>query len=125
MKAEIIEHLFANLPTGAHDADEINLKTNAPTWSDATAKPAGFDRAGLIGLVQDIHSTSKDNRAFLHARFGLGEDVLMPYKATIDRWLWPDVLENQNSSIAKATKVIANHKKALGQPEGLAKGPRP
>lgn len=104
MKAEIIEHLFANLPTGTHDADEINLKTNAPTWSDATAKPAGFDRAGPIGLVQDIHSTSKDNRAFLHARFGLGEDVLTPYKAT---------------------KVIANHEKALGQPEGLAKGPRP
>ena len=25
----------------------------------------------------------------LHARFGLGEDVLEPYKKTIDRWLWP------------------------------------
>ena len=29
MKAEIIKHLFANLPSGAYDADEINLKANA------------------------------------------------------------------------------------------------
>lgn len=29
VKAEIIKHLFANLPTGTYDADEINLKANA------------------------------------------------------------------------------------------------
>jgi hypothetical protein len=45
-------------------------------------------------------------------------------KATIDRWQWTHVLENRDSSIAKAMKVTANHKTAVGQPEGLAKGPR-
>ncbi len=29
VKAEIIKHLFANLPTGTYDADEINLKASA------------------------------------------------------------------------------------------------
>lgn len=29
MKAEIIKHLFANLPDGVYDADEIDLKSNA------------------------------------------------------------------------------------------------
>lgn len=29
VKAEIIKHLFANLPSGAYDADEINLKASA------------------------------------------------------------------------------------------------
>jgi len=74
----------------------------------------------LIGLVQDLYAASKDNQAFLHARFGLGDDVLKPYKATIDRWLWPDMFKHQDTSVAKAKKAIADYKKAVGQPEGLA-----
>lgn len=92
----------------------------APTWSDVKDKLADFDRAGLIGLVQDLHAASKENQTFLHSRFGLGDDVLKPYKATIDRWLWPDVFKNQDTSVAKAKKPIADYKKAVGQPEGLA-----
>jgi hypothetical protein len=30
---------------------------------------------------------AKDNQSFLHARFGLGDDVLKPYKETLERWL--------------------------------------
>lgn len=92
----------------------------APNWSDVKDKLADFDRAGLIGLVQDLYAASKDNQVFLHARFGLGDDVLKPYKVTIDRWLWPDVFKNQDTSVAKAKKPIADYKKAIGQPEGLA-----
>ena len=62
----------------------------------------------------------KNNQAFLHARFGLGGDVLAPYKARIDRWLWPDVARSQWTSVATAKKAIADYKKAVGQPEGLA-----
>ena len=91
-----------------------------PTWSDVKARLADLDRAGLIGLVQDLYAASKDNQAFLHARFGLGDDVLQPYKATIDRWLWPDVFRNQDTSVAKAKKAVADYKKAAGQPEDLA-----
>jgi hypothetical protein len=91
-----------------------------PTWSDAKARLADFDRGGLIGLIQDLYSASKDNQTFLHARFGLGEGVLMPYKTTIDRWLWPDVFKNQDVSVSKAKKAIADYKKAIGRPDGLA-----
>ncbi len=95
-------------------------KKSSPTWSDVKSKLADFDRAGLIGLVQDIYAASKDNQAFLHARFGLGADVLKPYKTTIDRWLWPDVFKNQDTSVTKAKKAISDYKKAIGQSEGMA-----
>ena len=95
-------------------------KKSVPGWRDVKTKLGDFDRAGLIGLVQDLYAASKDNQAFLHARFALGDDVLKPYKATIDRWLWPDVFKNQDTSVAKAKKAISDYKKAIGQPEGLA-----
>ena len=93
-------------------------KKDTPGWSDVKTKLTDFDRAGLIGLVQDLYAASKDNQAFLHTRFSLGGDVLKPYKATMARWLWPDVFKNQETSVAKAKKAISDSKKALGQPEG-------
>jgi len=98
----------------------VATKKSAPSWGDVKIRLADFDRAGLISLVQDLYAASKDNQSFLHARFALGGDVLKPYKATIDRWLWPDVFKNQDTSVAKAKKAIADFKKAIGQPEGMA-----
>jgi hypothetical protein len=40
-------------------------KTN-PSWSDVKTKLADFGRAGLLGLVQGLYASSKDNKAFLH-----------------------------------------------------------
>jgi len=95
-------------------------KKTVPSWSDVKIKLADIDRIGLVGLLQDLYTASKDNQTFLHARFALGDDVLNSYKATIDRWLWPDVFKNQNTSVAKAKKAIADYKKAVGHPDGLA-----
>jgi hypothetical protein len=50
----------------------------------------------------------------------LGEDVLNPYKETLERWLWPDVLRNQDTSVVKAKQAISNYRKAVGDPAGLA-----
>ncbi|MDF3887881.1 hypothetical protein [Cupriavidus basilensis] len=53
------------------------------TWIDVRTKLADLDRAGLLSLMhlmQDMYAASKDNQAFLHARFGLGGDVLKPCK---------------------------------------------
>ena len=91
-----------------------------PTWTDVKAKLASLDRIGLVGLIQDLYAAHKDNQAFLHARFGLGEDVLRPYKETLDRWLWPDVLRNQDVSVAKAKQAVSSYRKAVGDPAGLA-----
>lgn len=91
-----------------------------PTWTDLKRSLADLDRSGLLGLIQDLYAASKENKAFLQTRFDLGGDVLGPYKKTIDRWLWPDVCLNQDYSVAKAKKAVADYKKALGRPQELA-----
>ena len=39
--------------------------------------------------MQDLYAAGKDNKAFLHARFALGDDSLEPYKDVIIRWINP------------------------------------
>jgi hypothetical protein len=95
-------------------------KNASPTWNDVRAALLHFDRAGLRGLVQDLYTASKDNQAFLHARLGLGHDQLQPFKACISNWICPDVMKNQPISVSKAKKAIADYKKAIGRPEGMA-----
>jgi len=91
-----------------------------PTWTDVKAKLKGFERAALLDLIHDLYAAHKENQLFLHARFGLRNDALKSYKETIDRWLWPDVFRNQDTSVAKAKQAISNYKKAVGNSEGLA-----
>lgn len=97
-----------------------STKKPSPSWSDVKARLADVDRAGLVSLMHDLYMASKNNQAFLHARFAAGSDVLKPYKTTIDRWLWPDVFKNQDTSVTKAKKAISDYRKAVGQSEGLA-----
>ena len=89
-------------------------------WSALKARLANLDPATLIGLLHDLYAASKDNQAFLHARFDLGDDILKPYKATIERWLSPDVFRGQDVSVSQAKKAVAEFKKGDGQPVGLA-----
>ena len=91
-----------------------------PAWTDIKARLAGFDRRGLMGLIQDLYAAHKENRTFLHTRFGVGSDALRPYKETLDRWLWPDVLRNQDTSVVKAKQAISRYRAAVGEPAGLA-----
>ena len=95
-------------------------RKSTPSWADVKAQLTDLDRAGWLSLLQDLYAASKDNQAFLHARLHLGDNVLEPYKATLDRWLWPDVFKNQDTSVAKAKKAIADYKKASGAADGLA-----
>jgi len=95
-------------------------QTSQPTWTEVKAKLAEFDRVALLGLIQSLYAAHKENQTFLHARFGLAEDVLEPYKKTIDRWLWPDVMRNQDTSVYQAKRAISDYKKAVGDPDGLA-----
>ena len=98
----------------------VRSKNASPNWSDVRTVLLDFDRAGLRGLVQDLYTASKDNQAFLHARLGLGHDQLQPFKASISRWICPDLMKNQRISVSKAKKAIADYKKAIGRPEGIA-----
>jgi hypothetical protein len=91
-----------------------------PTWRDVKAELDRLDRAGLLGLIKDLHGASRDNEAFLHARLGLGPDPLEPYRKTISRGICPDVMKGQNISVASAKKAISDYKKAIGLPQGVA-----
>lgn len=93
---------------------------NRPSWKDLKFQLQELDRGALLELIQDLYTAHKDTQVFLHARFCLGDDVLRPYKETIDRWLWPDVFKQQDTSIARAKKAVADYKKAVGQPSGVA-----
>ena len=96
-------------------------KAKSATWKNVKAKLADFDRAGLLALIQDLYDANKDNQIFLHTRFGLGPDVLEPYKKIIQRWLAPNVLRNdQEISVTLAKQAISDYKKAIGDPDGLA-----
>ena len=98
----------------------MSAKKPTPTWSAVKTKLSSFDHAGLISLVQHLYAASKDTRTFLHARLRLGGDPLAPYKATIDRFLWPAVLQQEGISVAKAKNAIADYKRASGTAAGLA-----
>jgi len=98
----------------------VRSKNISPSWSDVKTALLDFDGAGLRGLVQDLYAASKDNQAFLHARLGLGHDQLRPFKASISRWISPDLMKGQPISVSKAKKAIADYKKTNGAPGGDA-----
>jgi len=97
-----------------------NAEKPKQTWRDVKAELDRFDRAGLLGLIKDLHGASRENEAFLNARLGLGSDTLEPYRKIISRWICPDVMKGQNVSVAKAKKAISDYKNAVGLPQGVA-----
>lgn len=88
-----------------------------PSWGDVKTKLAEFDRAGLLGLVQDLYALNQTNRSFLHARFSLGANALDAYKKRIHDALFPDW--NKQVRVAEAKKALAEYRKAIGEPGGL------
>ena len=90
------------------------------SWNLVKGELRHLDRAGLVGLLKDLHALAPENRAFFAARFGLGPDPLAPYKTSISRWICPDVPRGQDISVKKAKKAISDYRKAIGQPEGVA-----
>jgi hypothetical protein len=96
------------------------MKPKDATWSSVKSELAQFDRAGLLGLVKDLYALRPENRAFVAARLEIGGDPLAPFKNVISRWVFPDLTRGQDVSVAKAKKAIADYRKAIGQPEGMA-----
>jgi hypothetical protein len=90
------------------------------SWNLVKGELRHLDRAGLVGLLKDLHALAPENRTFLAARFGLGPDPLASYKTSISRWICPDVARGQDISVKKAKKAMSDYRKAIGQPEGVA-----
>jgi hypothetical protein len=99
----------------------MNRRQSQPTWTNVKAKLADFDRKALLDLCHDLYAANKDNQTLLHTRFGLGGDVLEPYKDVIARSLAPDVHRgNAKISVVDAKHAIASYKRAGGDPAGQA-----
>jgi hypothetical protein len=95
-------------------------KSQEKTWSAIKAELGQFDRPGLLGLVKDLYALRPENRAFIAARLGVGGDPLAPYRKAISRWIYPDLMKGQDISVSNAKKAIADYRKAVGKPEGVA-----
>jgi len=95
-------------------------KSNSQTWSDVKASVGSLEEKQLIKLVSDLYYLSKENQAFLHARFAVGGDTLVPYKKTISTCMYPDVYTNKAIEVSKAKKAISSYSKAVGDPLGEA-----
>lgn len=94
-------------------------KSSNPTWSDVKSAVVDIDQKQLLKLVADLYRFSKENQAFFHARFGVGDDPIGPYKKTIDECMHPDIYSNKPIQIAKAKKAISSYSKAVGDPLGV------
>ena len=88
------------------------------SWARVKARLGGLDRADLLELVRDLYGASLENQAFLHARFNLGSQPLLPYQKQIARWLFPDI--NQDYSVARAKAVITAYRRVPGSRAGVA-----
>ncbi len=95
-------------------------KSSNPKWSDVKSALINLDQTQLLKLVADLYRFSKENEAFFHARFGVGNDPLAPYKKTIEEYMYPDVYGNKPIKISKAKKAISNYTKTVGDPLGEA-----
>ena len=95
-------------------------KSSGPIWSDLKPSVVNMDQKQLVKLIADLYRLSKDNQAFLHARFGVGDDPLAPYKKTIDESMYPDIYSDKPVQIAKAKKAISSYSKAIGDSLGEA-----
>jgi hypothetical protein len=94
--------------------------SSRPTWLEVKAAVVKLDQKQLVKLVADLYRFSKENQAFLHARFAVGDDPLGPYKKTINDCMYPDIYSKKPIQISKAKRAISSYSKAVGDPLGEA-----
>src|SRR5437016_725969 len=91
-----------------------------PTWTDVKAKLEGFDRVGLLRLIQDLYAAHKDNQAFLHARFGLGENVLDHTRKRLIAGFGPTCSKNKTHLSPRPSKPSPITGRPLANPRGCS-----
>jgi len=90
--------------------------SSRPTWSELKEAVVNLNQKQLVKLVADLYRFSKDNQAFFHARFAVGDDPVSPYKKTINECMYPDIYSNKPIQISKAKRAISSYSKAVGDP---------
>jgi hypothetical protein len=95
-------------------------KSSNPSWSDVRHTIENLEQNKIVKLVADLYRFSNENQSFLHARFGIGNDPLAPYKKTIEECMYPDVYTDEPIQISKAKSAISAYSDATGDPYGEA-----
>ncbi len=97
-------------------------KQNNGTWSEVKLKVADMSQKDLVKLIGDLYRLSRENQAFLHARFSVGQDPLAPYKNTIEKCMYPNVYSDKpvQVHISEAKRAVSGYSKAIGDEIGEA-----
>jgi hypothetical protein len=95
-------------------------KKGEPTWSDVKSAVIGLDHKRMVELAGDLYRLSKENKNFFHARFGVGEDQLGPYKKIIHECMYPNIDRGNPIQISKAKGAIRSYVTAVLDPVGEA-----
>ena len=89
-----------------------------PTWTDVKAKLDSFDRAGLLGSVQNLYTAQGTLGHFFVRVLALPKMSSYPTRERSSSGSIPTYSERK-TSVSKATEAISDYKKAVDQPEGL------
>jgi hypothetical protein len=96
------------------------MEVKKTTWNDIKKSLKDFSRNGFLDLLKDLYESSKENQAFMSARFCSTkqdlEQTLEPYKKRIVKALKPhfgqDEFAPPRFKVADAKKAIAEYKRA-------------
>ncbi len=95
-------------------------KSTTYSWKNIRSVLTEASHKDLLRLVGDLYALQKENRNFLHARFIKNGDTLAPYKDAIEQYVSPAEPWKHPVKLSFARKAIADYRKAVGDPEGLA-----
>ncbi|MFO7628037.1 MAG: hypothetical protein R6W06_00680 [Prochlorococcaceae cyanobacterium] len=86
------------------------------TWSNVKSAVSKLSNRELLSLVGELYRLSKQNQAFLHARYADAEAAMEDCKKIISDCLYPDVLRDRPLQVAKAKKAVSDFCAAVAEP---------
>jgi hypothetical protein len=86
------------------------------TWSTVRSAVSQLSRDELLTLVAEIYRLSKQNQAFLHARYADTEAAMEDCKKIVSECLYPDMQRDRPLQVAKAKKAVADFCRAVAEP---------
>ena len=98
----------------AHQTAHVSMAK--PTWSPVKARLTGLSSKEMLSLIGELYQLSKQNKSFLHARFGDPSDAIEDTRQVIADCLYPDVLKNKPVQIARARGAVSDFCKAVSDP---------
>ncbi len=86
------------------------------TWSTVKSAVAKLSSSELLSLVAELYRLSKQNQAFLHARYADADAAMEDCKKIVSECLYPDMQRDRPLQVAKAKKAVADFCKAVANP---------